>query len=265
MPAIPLPGLLATDSNPLELTSGSYSQLVLDTLGDTPFDSDAQLAQADDAAVLLDGFDAANTDLESSISDAVDPGSQIGATPGSQMAADLAPARQAAGVSLGDYETIVAPTLNPTVPGQPVGQEPVPPSVAGIKYLGNVVAASYTPLEGIGGPAFKYNQSLILGTPGGPMAISADDVLGTATGFSITAVAVFADVQPLGDTEWVPSGNDLLANLYDVFTFTPNAAKEGYFQPDFAVQIDGQPTWYPFAIFYNVPQTVETAPVSSVA
>jgi hypothetical protein len=117
--------MLDFSTNPLTLTPGSYSQLVADTAGTDSVDNDPVLAGADHAQILADQMGTeipGSTDALTALS-AVR--SLIPNNPGLQNAAQLAAAMRAAGGHLNDYETIVAPVVNPSQPGAP---NPTPPS-----------------------------------------------------------------------------------------------------------------------------------------
>lgn len=143
MPTIPLPGFLPPPSAALVLTPGTYSQLVLDTLGDVPIDSDPQLARADDAQLALAQSGGAVGGASDALAALSFQRTQILQNAGSLINANLAAARAAVDGSAND---VIASTVNTpaqTTPGAPTA--PTPPATPPPSATQPITAADFPP------------------------------------------------------------------------------------------------------------------------
>lgn len=120
-----LPAPLDPANYVLALTPGTYSELVLDTLGDTDFSQDATLAQADDAEVLLSNAADGPEGADDSIAALGTAQGRITQGNGGAIAAQLAPAIAATGAAVVNYGVIVPADPGKQIPGQPVIGQPV--------------------------------------------------------------------------------------------------------------------------------------------
>ena len=164
MPAISLPQQLDLSLTPLQLTPGTYSELVHDTLGDEDWATGPSLAPIDQASGLVDGMGddpIGGVDLVAGLGTL---GGSIPAQGASTFAADMAAAQAAQDVktaAVGDAIQSIPPVLE--LPLNPAGlQSPIAPPTQITTPLGNVSISNPPALILLGNGRMGFN-----GIPGG--------------------------------------------------------------------------------------------------
>lgn len=149
MPPLILPTLLSAASTPLVLTPGTYTQLTLDTLGDTDPSQDAALAAADDAEYQLGQTGQSLSDMDSDVATMASVSNTVDPSIADQMAADLTPAATAVGADLGYFASATIVLAVPDTPQIPP-DDPVP--IAGLTFqAGEVIQQGNVTVAAAGG------------------------------------------------------------------------------------------------------------------
>lgn len=120
-----MPALLDPADYQLVLTPGTYSDLVIDTLGEAGFDSDPDLAAADDAAVNLGGLSSELPDGDGDIADMTAASDSIDPNLASELQASMAQSFAEVNTDAAAFDAAGLAFTQPPVPLLPPG-EPAP-------------------------------------------------------------------------------------------------------------------------------------------
>lgn len=239
---LPLPKVIPPSDSILTFTPGTYSELVIDTMGSTPPENDPTLAQADDAQVLLSQ---AGTDLPGA-SDALgalgDTQKQIVQGQGAQLGADSAAARAKVGTDITDFtaNAIVGQVTQITQDQFQTNSNPALP-----KNTTAIGAPNYTnkpPAAGDPGTTYRF-QAFDAPLPAGEF-ITYGGFSAFATGQSVTAAVIYpADVNRVAVSISLPSADPTFAKQ----TYLIIEAQVDWLASDppvqIAVQFDNNPEW----------------------
>lgn len=146
---LPLPQVIPPIDTALVLTPGTYSQLVIDTLGDTAPENDSALAAADDAQILLDQTDVPLADMDSDIASIAASGIGVDPTLPAQLSADVNAAGAQYNQDFGYFSSATIVLAVPDIPTIPP-VDPVP--IAGLTFqAGQVVQQGQITVAAAGG------------------------------------------------------------------------------------------------------------------
>ena len=252
MAAPPLPQALPPFTSTLALTPGTYSELVADTLGDTPIEQDPILAKADDAALLLSNAGDALPGASDAAAALAATRGAIPAAPGAQIGAQLAGASAAVGSKITDYHTLTPPDANPILPSQPVNPTtPVSSSASGT-IIGAANPATAPPAIDTPGPGYAIAGGWIVGQGYAPFVLTAQQIMNAAPGASITAAALIDVDHKLTSVALIDAAGTYDATQQLFLAVTLDTSTTGNFAAQIAVQLDGGADWTMIWLYFSI-------------